>query len=37
MQELKSTQMRVNDPKCAQRSLNKPKGARTGLSQLILG
>ena len=36
MQELKSTQMSVNDPKCAQRSLNKPKGAGMGLSQLIL-
>ena len=25
MQELRSAQMCVNEPKCAQRSLNKPK------------
>ena len=36
MPELKLTQMSVNDPKCAQRSLNKPKGAGMGLRQLIL-
>ena len=35
MQELKSTQMSVNDSKCPQRSLNKPKAAQIGLSQLI--